>query len=105
LSYFGSSCKFLIQKKKDKIGGEAAKTGGYENLMKFINTYPETMISNRNQTCVYLPRTHVKASQFKEHISYFLQNCKKANRSQRVCLYDIRKHRVLEIMLSFDQLQ
>jgi len=37
------------------------------------------------------------------HISHKI--VKKANPSQRVYIYDIRKHRVLEIMLSFDQLQ
>jgi hypothetical protein len=54
-----------------------ARTDGYENLMKFINTYPETMISNRNQCCDFLPKVQVRTLQFKMHISYFLQNCKK----------------------------
>jgi hypothetical protein len=53
------------------------ETGEYKNLMKFINTYPEVMISNRNQTCVYLPKVQPETESRSVHISYFLQNCKK----------------------------
>ena len=35
------------------------------------------MISNRNQTCDFLPVQQVQASQLRLHISYLLQKCKK----------------------------
>jgi hypothetical protein len=31
------------------------------------------------QTCAFLPKPQIQASQFPLHISYFLQNCKKGN--------------------------
>jgi hypothetical protein len=40
---------------------------------------------------------------FMSYISYKM--AKKANPSQRVCPYDIRKHNVLRIILRFDQMQ
>jgi len=38
-------------------------------------------------TCDYLPKPKVKASQFQLHISYFLQNCKKGKFRKRICPY------------------
>jgi len=41
----------------------------------------------QNQTYDFLPKPKVQASQFPLHISYLLQNCKKANPRKRICLY------------------
>jgi hypothetical protein len=48
-----------------------------------------------------LPVQQVQAHHFQLHISYFLQKCKKANPENGICPYDIQKHNVFEIMLSF----
>jgi len=37
------------------------------------------------KTCDILPKPQVQASQFPLHISYFLQNCKKANPVKWIC--------------------
>jgi hypothetical protein len=58
-----------------------------------------------SQSCVYLPRAPVKAYQFKLHISYFLQKCKKAKPKNEICPSDIQKHNVFEIMPGRDKLQ
>jgi hypothetical protein len=39
-----------------------------------------------------LPRTPVKAPQFKVHISCFLRKCNKGKAKKMICPYDIRKH-------------
>jgi hypothetical protein len=43
--------------------------------------------------CAFLPRAPVKAPQFKVHISYFLQKCKKGKPKNEICLSDIQKHK------------
>ena len=39
--------------------------------------FQKVKVYNRNQTCDFLPKPQVQASQFQLHISYFLQKCKK----------------------------
>ena len=59
--------------------------------LKFKKKYK---ISNRNQSCVFLPRSHAQATQLKLHISYFLQKCKKGKPHEMdlpLLKYDITK--------------
>ena len=55
--------------------GETARTGGYENLMKCINTHLEVMISNLNQSCAFLPLFDV-LNLFNILIYHYDINCK-----------------------------
>jgi hypothetical protein len=43
----------------------------------------------------------VQASQSSLHISYSYRNAKKANPKNEICLSDIQKHKVSQIMESF----
>ena len=52
-----------------------------------------------------LPKVQVQEPQFKLHISYFLQKCKKANPKNKICLSDIRKHNFTVFSQAKDILQ
>ena len=56
------------------------------------HAFPKIEDFKLNQTCDFLPKPQVQASQLRLHISYLLQKCNKANPLNGFALIEKRYH-------------